>query len=314
MPGIDDPLDAVKKQYPERSSLASVLIDVGSELHPFASMVNAVRNFFSKREAEERVKALLQALEWYVRQNERRIEDLSDKINAPEFIETLLVAADKTLHTANVEKIKRFARVLGHELISDNDTRSYEDAATYIRTLSELGEADIETLSLIHAFQIYALSSEAFDSHKSNWGWLFWGMMKGIYGEINRRSIHFDEFRSRCARLNSYGLLHRVSNDDGSGIWMKDSDDAAFEIESAGYLLARKGKKLIEILGSSPELLSAADEHRKQVQAELDDRERHKAKLKQQPRTGFAYLFRKARIIYTELPIHAGFMQGSLNK
>jgi hypothetical protein len=283
MTKIDDPLDAVKKQYPEHPSSMSVLIDVGSELHPFASMVNAVRNFFSKRQAEERVKALLQALEWYVRENERRIEDLSDQINAPEFIETLLVATRETLHTANVAKIKRFARVLGHELISDSDARSYEDAAAYIRTLSELGEADIETLALIAAFQAYVSSGEALSSYKSNWGWLFWGMMKGIYGEIEKQSIPFDEFRSRCSKLNGYGLLHKVSN--SSGTWWDSGNDASFEIESAGYYIAQKGKKLIHILGNNPELLAVANEHRRQVEAELDDIERRKAESKHIGRT-----------------------------
>src|ERR1041385_197235 len=118
MSRIDDPLEAVRKQYPERQSLADVLIDAGASLHPFGTMLNAVRNFFSKREAEARVGALLQNLEWYVRENERRVEDLSGKIVSPEFIETLLVAADKTVHPASAERIKRFAPVFGHALIN----------------------------------------------------------------------------------------------------------------------------------------------------------------------------------------------------
>jgi len=60
MAAIDDPIDAVKNQYPKYSSdPVDVLLDVVAESHPFAGMANAIRNFFSKREAGERVEALL---------------------------------------------------------------------------------------------------------------------------------------------------------------------------------------------------------------------------------------------------------------
>lgn len=273
MPGIDDPLDAVKKQYLDRSPLADVLINAGAELHPFAGMVNAVRNFFSKREAEARVEALLRALEWYVREHERRIEELSDKSESPGFIETLLVAVEKTLQTGNVEKVKRFASVLGHELISDGDASSYEDAAAYIKTLSELGEADIEVLSVIHAFQVYLLSDES-KAHKSDSGRLFWGLMTGVYGEMAERGMPFDEFYSRCSKLNGYGLVHRVSS--GAGFWATESDDLPYEVEGGAHFITRSGKKLIDIIGCSPDLLAVADEHRQQVLADID---RLKARL-----------------------------------
>jgi hypothetical protein len=267
MSRIDDPLDAVKKHYPAPSALVDVLINVGAELHPFAGMINAVRHFCSKGAAEARVEALLQALEWYVREHERRIEDLSEKTGAPEFIETLLIAADKALHTANVEKLKRFACVLGHELLSEGDARSYEDDAAYIRTLSELGEADIAVLSVIYAFQVYLLSDEG-RSHESDAGRLFWGLMRGVYGEIAERGIPFDEFYSKCSRLNSYGLVHRVSS--GPGWWGSSSNDPPYEIEGGAYFITYSGKRLIDILGNSLELLAKADVYRQQVLSDIE--------------------------------------------
>lgn len=270
MPGIDDPLDAVRKQYPEHATPASLLIDVGAQLHPFAGMVNAVRAFFSKREAEARVKALLQAIEWYVRENERQIEELSDRVNSSEFIETLLGTVDRTLRTANTHKIRRFAQVLGHELISESDVCSYEDAAAYIKTLSELGEMDIKVLSVLHAFQSYLLT-DAGRSHKADAGRLFWGIMQGVYGEISERGITFEEYYSRCSKLNGYGLLHRVNSGPGFS-W--SSNDMPYEIECDAHFITKSGKKLIDILGNDTGLLATADEHRKQV---LIDIERLKA-------------------------------------
>lgn len=267
MPGIDDPLDAVKNQYPARSAVADALINAGAELHPFAGMVNAVRSFFSKKEAEARIEALLKALEWYVREHERRIEDLSEKTSSPEFIETLLVAADKALHASNVEKIKRFAYVLGHELLSGRDPRGYEDDAAYTRTLSELGEVDIQVLSVIQAFQSYLLDNPT--SHKGDRGRLFWGLMGGVYGELNERGIPYDEFFSRASKLNGYGLVHRVGS--GAGFWWADDGgDMPYEIEGGAYFITSSGRKLIDIIGDSPDLLAAADEHREQVLADIE--------------------------------------------
>lgn len=281
MSGIDDPLEAVRKQYPERQPLVSVLLDAGAvlldagaPLHPLGTLLNAVRNFFSKREAEARIGALLQNLEWYVRENERRVDDLSGKISSPEFIETLLVAADKTVHMVSAERIKRFASVLGHELVyGAGDSRGYEEAVAYVRTLSELGEADIEVLSILHAFQIYLLSDEA-HARTSDAGRLFWGMMTGVWGVAEERGISSAEYYSRCSRLNGYGLVHRVSS--GQGFFGgAGGDDLPFEVEGGAHYITPAGKELIDILGNDPELLAAADEHRGRV---LVDIERLKAR------------------------------------
>lgn len=271
MPGIDDPLDAVKRQYPESTTPAGILIDVGAEMHPFAGMANAVRNFFSKREAEARVRALLQALEWYVREHERRIEEITDRTDSPEFIEALLVAVDKSLHTANVEKIKQFARVLGHELLSDGDARNYEDAAAYIRTLSELREADIEVLSIIHAFQSLPRNNEGEDFPKTDKpGQLFWGVIEGINSEVARRAITTDDFFSRCSKLRACGLLHKAGV--GASFWYSGGDDMPYEIEGGAYYITQSGRKLIEILGNSPELMAEAVLHRRKVLADIERR------------------------------------------
>jgi len=269
MPGIDDPFDAINKQIPEypthpisrilELTLASMVLDAGANVHPVAGMLNAVRNFFSKKDAEARVQALLQVLESYVREHDQRIEELSAKTDSPEFIETLLVAVDHALRTANAEKIKRFALVLGHELLSDSDARSYEDAATQIRNLSELGEADIEVLSIFHAFQADLVS----DTPILGAGWQFWGMIHGVTEEVAERGIPLDKFYSRCAKLNGYGLVHQVET--GNTYFSTEGDGMSYTLASDAYLITHSGKELIDILGNSAELLVSADEYRKRV-------------------------------------------------
>src|SRR5258706_2139421 len=230
MSGIDDPIDAVKKQYPEQSlSAVDVLLDVVAESHPFAGMANAIRDFFSKKEAEARVKALLEALEWLIREHEKRIDDLSERLNSPEFGEILLVAVNETLRTANVQKIKRFAKVLGNELISNNNPISTDDAAAYIRDLSELGEADISALSILHEFQ----RSISFDVLSTGSGPVLVENMRQILMEVRKRGMEREEFYLRCSKLGGYGLVLSI-----------EKRGVGASPDSLIFLLSSSGKKI----------------------------------------------------------------------
>lgn len=57
---------------------------------------------------------------------------------------------------------------------------------------------------------------------------------------------------------------------------MLSGDDLPYQLEGGAHYITRDGKKLMDILGNSPELLAVADEHRRQV---LTDIERLKAGL-----------------------------------
>ena len=78
MAGIDDPIEATKKQYPEESpGPLAVMIDVLEPWHPFAGMVAVFRQFTSHAETSARVKALFEAFEWYIRRHETKLEELT---------------------------------------------------------------------------------------------------------------------------------------------------------------------------------------------------------------------------------------------
>ena len=71
------------------------------------------------------------------RKQGKELADLQEKINNPEFVETLLVGVDCTLRTSNEKKIERFATILGGELASDQGP-NWDEVAALIRDLSEL--------------------------------------------------------------------------------------------------------------------------------------------------------------------------------
>ena len=139
MSQIDDPIEAVKKQYPEEpGGPISVMLDLIAELHPFAGIANVFREFRSQAEQRARIKPLFEAVEWYVRQHERKIDELEleEQIRRPEAKEALIAAVRETLLSSDLNKVKRFAAIVGHGFLTNGNKTDWENAAAYIRDLS----------------------------------------------------------------------------------------------------------------------------------------------------------------------------------
>jgi len=154
-------------------------------------------------------------------------------MNSPEFIETVLVAVNETLRTARVERIKRFARVLSYELVYGNKVTTSEDATTYIRTLSELAEADLSVLSTMYQFQAN-LDLEYIALYGVP---LILEPMRQTVIEAKARGILREELYSRCSCLTGYGLVLQM-------------DKSRFNAspDEFVFLLTSSGRKLIQIL------------------------------------------------------------------
>ena len=61
------------------------------------------------------MEALFLAFEWYIRDHDKRIEDVEAKLESPAFVETILIAVNKAMQSASSKKVKRFATILGYE-------------------------------------------------------------------------------------------------------------------------------------------------------------------------------------------------------
>src|SRR5437016_2414815 len=108
MSQIDDPIEAVKQQYPEESAgPISVMLDVLSALHPFAGVGNVFRQFFSQAERRARVKALFESVEWYIQRHEKKIEELEleDQLQRTEAKEAIIAAVTEALLSPDLNKI-----------------------------------------------------------------------------------------------------------------------------------------------------------------------------------------------------------------
>lgn len=77
MPGIDDPLDVVKKQYPEKlSGKRDLMLELILGFLPGGGIINALRNHLSNQDADARTNAFLQVFEAEFREIYERLKNI----------------------------------------------------------------------------------------------------------------------------------------------------------------------------------------------------------------------------------------------
>src|SRR2546425_7837966 len=230
MPGIDDPIEAVKKQYREQPDpVLDLILEVAGKVDFFAGVASAIRKHFSKQAANERIAALLSALESTIRRLEADIRKVSARLESPEFVEALCAAVDQTLRTSDAAKIRRFAAILGYSSIGAVNSAVLQEASAYIRDVSQLGEADIEALQILHLIQaaIFAWHTATTDPNP------FTERLGEVLTAVDRSGMTREEFYSRCSRLNGFGLAIEVQRNDSR----MAPGDHCFRITSRGLRL-----------------------------------------------------------------------------
>lgn len=239
MSKIDDPLEATRQQYPEKSpGPISVMLDVLGPLHPFAGIVAVFRQFSSQAETNARVGALFEALEWYVRRHESKLEELTleKQLELPAAKEAVIAAVTEAIFSPDVNKIKRFGAVLGDNFLRQSSNAQWESAAAYIRDLSRLGDDDIRILRLLHDLQrgMFLGRDQTPDQAQ------FIGTMERVLINAERAGVSREDVYSRCARLNGFGLTLQM-----------ERPRSVIAVQYV-YRLTRHGKYLMDILQGVP--------------------------------------------------------------
>lgn len=181
----------------------------------------------------ERFESLFQETLDVIRSLEQDVNSMEEKFESPAFVQTLLFTAERTARTASHEKIKRFAAILGFGLVNNKTDQEWEDAAAYIRTLDEISEADIEAMKLLYSIQAELLRPNKNDYDPNQ----FTLTMGKILVKVDKSGMTRDEFYSRCARLQGYGLVISVEKN----IARNRPKDYCFR-------LTFSGKNLVEML------------------------------------------------------------------
>src|SRR5207249_814659 len=136
----------------------------------------------------------------------------------------------------DLNKVKRFAAIIGDGFQKYGDRTCWEDAAAYIRDVSQLGDSDIKVLRILHELQRNAFIGAQQKPDQPQ----FSRTMERALLNGEREGISREDFYSRCARLNGFGLTLQMERPRGM---------AAVDYV---YRLTRHGKHLIDILQGTP--------------------------------------------------------------
>lgn len=240
MPGIDDPIDAVKKQHPEQPDrVLDLILNVAGALAPYGGVVNAIRQHFSADGANVRTRALLDSLEEAIRDTEASIHQIRQRMESPQFIQALIVAVTESIRTPDPQQIRRFGAVLGGSAATGLD---FTEAAALIRDLAQLTESDLEAVRILYSVQkpVVAAGVVTTDANR------YTETVHEVLAEADRRKIPRDEFYARCARLSGFGLALEVQRNEGR-----------FGPGDHCFRLTKRAALLVSLLGGAIEAVEA---------------------------------------------------------
>jgi hypothetical protein len=215
---IDDPFDAAKTAYPknEENVPANVALRVGScvpLLGPVVGVVNEARAYFSAKATNERLDALIEAvnekteyLTARVEDHTKAIDDIQSRIESPEFATAFREASVQTLFATEQTKVRYFGAILGSSIGSENWLEISSDLTSFIKAISQLGEKDIESLRLLHS--VFADVVKVYPNmHDPN---PFTERAQELLKAVGEAGFHRDDFYAHCRRLEGFGLAMEV--------------------------------------------------------------------------------------------------------
>jgi hypothetical protein len=242
---IDDPLAATANQYPEREKNRfgeAALELAGVALWQF-KVLNIVRSRILGDYGQERVNALVSALQGEFQRDQQRlekaqreIEALKEKINSPEFVDSLVLAADEAQRTQSERKVERLGAVLANALLSeDADAVAGDDLVGFIRDLSSLTEGDVQALQFSGDVFRDPIRQRPDMDDPNDFTLLMGSYLRGIAA----MKVHPDDFYSRCLRLTGFGLATEV-----------ERNPTRMALKDHCFRPTRRGLRLLKLLGT----------------------------------------------------------------
>ena len=235
---IDDELDALKGQYPQQSKNLGLELSLGAltaipgGLGLAATILNVLRNHFSANAMAERAQLLFDALERKVRSQGDRIFEIEKKLDSPQFAQAYVSVANIAIFTADLNRIRQFASILGDEAASSSP-KGWDEAAALVADLSHLTDGDLEALRLMVQFQ----GDKVRDNPNDTEYHMMLTEFAKVRDEAVRRSLSRYDLYARAERLSGFGLAHPLN-------WNK----TAWGPQDMGFAPTPRGKHLVQIL------------------------------------------------------------------
>lgn len=236
---IDDPFDAAKSQYPElpENTVGELALRIGASVVPLAGIVSSVREYYSQRAINERLGILVDAVNSKANATDAKVDAINLNLESGRWAEGIARAIDESIRTTDAEKVKRFGAILGNSLGSSEDSSSPEDAAEFIKTVSQLSERDIQTLDILYSVNANIMRSYT-NLHDPN---PFTERKLDILQRANEAKLEHDDFYSSCKRLEGFGLAIELPRNSSR---MNPSEYC--------FRPTRRGEKLFYLLKDGP--------------------------------------------------------------
>ena len=212
---IDDPWEASRQawQAERDNEPQEAALGILNLLGPVADVVKAVRERFRSANREGRVEYLFRALDLKFKQIDKKfsssdseLSKVRERITSSEFHEGAEAAAEEAVRAESRKKIDRFAAVLAGSVEPNQWADAKQDIATMIRDLAQLGDRDIEALSILASVHASAISHMP-NLQSPDW---FSKETPALKHAIANSGIHPDDFLSTCERLRGFGLAADV--------------------------------------------------------------------------------------------------------
>jgi len=238
---IDDPFDAAGAAYPKGESAPAVGVALRiagcvPELGFLAGVVNEVRNYLSNKAINERLEALIAAVNEKADQNSKAIADVQSRIDSPQFTSAFREACVQTIFTSEHQKIRRFGQILGGSVAVDNWPEVSDDLTTFIKTIAQLDENDIRALQVLYL--VFEDVVKAYPNMQDPNP--FTERQQDLIRAMNENKFHPDDFYSHCRRLEGFGLAAEVLRNSGR-----------MSLGDYCFRPTRKGLRLISLLRDS---------------------------------------------------------------
>jgi hypothetical protein len=215
---IDNPVEASFEAWPEEpAGLGKKCSDLalafeGLALTP-AKVWQILRDQFANSSRFARIEFLLNGLRLGLKivESEKagdreKLRAIEEKLKAPRFSEAVSVACEEAARATNGRKIQQLAAVLVGSVSDNQWADPSEDVPTLIRDVGQLGEKDLNVLSILRTVHSSAIAT-APNLHEPD---AFSRETRTLNGAIDASRIHRDDFLSICERLRGFGLAAEV--------------------------------------------------------------------------------------------------------
>lgn len=198
MDKIDDPYAAAKSQYPEplENLPGELSLCIAGQVIPIFGIVNAIRNYYSWAAVNERLSALIDAVN-------SKTNALEARVDSPASAEAVRLAVEETWRTTDVERVKRYGAILGNSIADKDNPNAMDEAVEHIRAVAQLSDRDIQALRALLTPGVSLVMQRYSNLHDPN---PFMEQWENVAKAAAAEKLTGDDFYSACKRLEGFGL------------------------------------------------------------------------------------------------------------